>query len=107
MPRYLFRANYTVEGLHGLLEEGGTGRREAVERMAESLGGAIEAFEYAFGQYDVYVLSELPDDEAATALSLRVAATGKITLDTVKLLSAEQVDEAVSRELEYRAPGDG
>jgi uncharacterized protein with GYD domain len=105
MPRYMFRANYTLEGLQGLMKEGGTGRMKAVETLASSLGGHLVSLDYAFGEDDVYAICELPDDEAAAAASLRITASGAVTVHTSKLLSPEQIDSAIDRELEYRKPG--
>lgn len=105
MARYMFRANYTREGLQGLLNEGGTGRKKAIETLASSVGGQLLSFDYAFGADDVYLVCELPDDETAAALSMRVTAAGSATVKTVKLLSPEQIDAALDRELTYRKPG--
>ena len=105
MPRYLIRANYTLDGLQGLLKEGGTGRRKAIEALASGLGGHLVSLDYAFGEDDVYALCELPDDETAAAVSLRITASGAVKVNTVKLLSPEQIDAATQRELEYRKPG--
>jgi uncharacterized protein with GYD domain len=105
MPRYMFRANYTLEGLQGLMKEGGTGRRMAIETLASGLGGQLVSLDYALGEDDVYALCELPDDEAAAAASLRITASGAVTVHTIKLLSPEQIDAAIDRELEYRKPG--
>jgi uncharacterized protein with GYD domain len=105
MPRYLWQVSYSAEGASGLAAEGGTNRREAVREMVESVGGRLEAFYYAFGDADLYVIGELPDDVAAAALSLRTAASGAARSRTVVLLSAEQIDEATRRGVEYRPPG--
>lgn len=105
MPRYMFRANYTLEGLQGLMREGGTGRKKAIETLAAGLGGHLVSLDFAFGADDVYVLCELPDDETAAAVSMRITAAGAATATTVKLLSPEQIDDAVDREVEYRRPG--
>ena len=105
MPRYMIRANYTLEGLQGLLKEGGTGRKKAVETLTSSLGGHLLSLDYAFGDDDVYVICELPDDETAAAVSLRISASGAVNTKTIKLLSPEQIDAATQRELEYRKPG--
>lgn len=43
MPKYLFTGSYTEEGLKGLLKDGGSGRRAAVEQLMQSLGGTLEA----------------------------------------------------------------
>lgn len=105
MPRYMIRANYTLEGLQGLLKEGGTGRKKAVETLTSSLGGSLVSLDFAFGSDDVYAIFELPDDETAAAMSMRITATGSVTVDTIKLLSPEQIDAAIDRDLEYRKPG--
>ncbi|GAA3467772.1 GYD domain-containing protein [Nonomuraea roseola] len=105
MPKYLIQASYTVDGLKGVLREGGTGRRQAVERMAESLGGRVEQMYYAFGESDVYVIVDLPGNVASAALGLRVSAAGGARTKTVVLLTSEEIDDAVRQEVEYRAPG--
>ena len=46
MPKYLSRTSYTAEGLKRLLKDGGTKRKQEMERFAESLGGKLEAFYY-------------------------------------------------------------
>ena len=59
MPKYLAHASYTTEGLKGLLKDGGSKRREVVEQLAKSLGGTMEAFYYAFGDDDLFVIFDL------------------------------------------------
>ncbi len=59
MAKYLFEARYTTEGAKGVAHEGGTGRRAAVAKMTEGLGGKLEAFYYAFGDVDAYVIVDL------------------------------------------------
>ena len=49
MPKYLFQANYTSQGLQGLLKEGGTSRRKVFEEIGKEQGGSLESFYYAFG----------------------------------------------------------
>lgn len=105
MPKYLVEAKYTHEGLQGLLKDGGTGRRKAVEELCTSLHGHLDSIHYAFGDTDAYVIIDMPDDEAVAAAMLRVTASGAVTTKTTKLLTVEQVDEAIGRELAYRAPG--
>ena len=105
MPKYLFHASYTVEGLGGLLRDGGTRRRESIENLVKGMGGNLEAFYYAFGDSDLYVIAELPDDAAATAASLTVGASGSGSVRTTVLLDPETVDEAVSRTVDYSPPG--
>jgi uncharacterized protein with GYD domain len=105
MPKYLFRAKLTVDGLQGLLKEGGTARREVVERMVQSLGGQLESMNWAFGEEDVYVTADLPGNVSAAALGLVVSAAGGVHTSTVVLLTPDEIDEAVRQKVDYRAPG--
>ncbi len=105
MPKYLFQARYVGEGIKGLLKEGGTGRRDAVEKLAKSVGGTIEAFYFAFGETDAYVLADLPDHASAAAIALTVGASGAATVNTTVLMTPEEVDAAAKKTPTYRAPG--
>ena len=105
MPRYLARASYTNEGLQGLMQEGGTSRRDALGATIASVGGTVEAFYYAFGEDDLYIIMDVPDQAAAAALGLAISAAGAITWNTTVLLTPEEIDEAVGTSVEYRPPG--
>jgi uncharacterized protein with GYD domain len=105
MPKFLFQASYTSEGIQGVRSAGGSSRREAVAHMAEALGGRLESFHFAFGKRDAYVIVDLPDNESAAAAALTVGAAGSVDLETVALLTPEEVDAAAGRSVEYRPPG--
>jgi uncharacterized protein with GYD domain len=105
MPRYLFQASYTLDGIKGIQSAGGTARQQAVADAVESVGGKLVSFDFAFGDNDVYSIVELPDNEAATAVALTVGGTGRVNVKTVVLITPEEVDAAARRSVEYRPPG--
>ena len=105
MPKFLIEASYTLDGVKGVQSVGGSSRREAVARVAESVGGKLEAFYFGFGDADAYVIVDLPDNESAAAVALTVNAAGGATVKTVVLLTPEEVDAAAKRSVEYRPPG--
>jgi uncharacterized protein with GYD domain len=105
MPKYLVQASYTAEGAHGLISEGGSGRREAIAKLAENLGGTLECLYFAFGDDDVVTVIDLPDAESAAAVSMTIAASGLVRIKTTVLLTPEQVDTAAGKSVSYRAPG--
>ncbi len=107
MPKYLFEASYTFEGVKGVQREGGSSRRDAVAKAVESVGGRLESFYFAFGDRDAYVIADLPDNESATAFSLAVNAAGALTARTVVPLAPEEVDAAGKRSVGYRPPSTG
>ena len=105
MPKYLIQASYTAEGLKGLQKDKASGRKAAVSQAVEGLGGRLESIYYAFGDHDVLVLLDLPDNVSASALSLAVSASGLIRTKTTPLLTVEEADKALQKSVTYRAPG--
>ena len=105
MPKFLVKASYGADGARGLLKEGGTARRDTVRKLVEGLGGKVEAFYYAYGDVDAYIITELPDSKAGLALTLAVNASGAVRLTTVPLISPEEIDAATKTAVNYRAPG--
>jgi uncharacterized protein with GYD domain len=105
VAKYLFEASYEVEGLRGLVREGAAHRRATIEGTVAAMGGHVEALYYAFGDVDVFLIVELPDNVAANALSISVNQSGAVRIKTTVLLSAEDVDQAIGRKVDYRAPG--
>jgi len=105
VAKYLIQANYSPEGLKGLLKEGGSSRRDAVDKLLASVGGKVESFYYAFGDTDAYVVVDVPDNVTAAAIALTVGASGAVALKTAVLMTPEEVDQATKKSLAYRAPG--
>jgi len=105
MPKYLVKASYGAEGTRGLLKEGGTARRAAVQKLIEGLGGKVEVFYYAYGEDDAYVITDVPDATAGLAISLAVNASGAVRLSTIPLITPEEIDAACKKSVSYRAPG--
>ncbi|MFJ9739578.1 GYD domain-containing protein [Streptomyces sp. NPDC101166] len=105
MPRFLIQATYTSEGAQGLLSEGASGRRAAVEQVVSGLGGSVEAMYFAFGEDDIILLVDFPDPVSMAAVSLAVKASGGLRTRATPLLTVDEIDEAARREVSFRAPG--
>ena len=108
MPKYLARFSYTRDGLEGLVKEGAIQARHAGTPLQESskhAGGTLEAFYYAFGDHDLYAIVDVPDNETMAAIMLAVGASGSSSGSTTVLLTPEEVDAAVNREIAYTPPG--
>jgi uncharacterized protein with GYD domain len=105
MSKYLVHGNYVGEGIKGLLKEGGSGRRAAIEKLVSSLGGSLESVYYAFGDTDVFVIVDMPDNASMTAVALAAGASGAVTVKTTVLMTPEEVDEAAKKTPDYRPPG--
>lgn len=105
MPKYLVQGNYLDEGVKGLLREGGSSRRAVIEKLFESVGGKVEALYYAFGDTDIFVIADVPENVGMATLSLTVNATGLVTAKSTVLLTAEEIDDAAKMTVTYRPPG--
>ena len=105
MPKYLFQARYTTEGIQGLVNDSASGRRADVQAAVKALGGNVEAFYYAFGDEDVVTIVDLPDNIKAAAFGLTTIGSGTVRVRTTPLLSVEDVDAALDIKTQYRAPG--
>jgi uncharacterized protein with GYD domain len=105
MAKFMIEASYTAEGSKGLISGGGSARRTAIREMTEALGGKVEALYFAFGKHDVYVVLDLPDNIAASAIALAVKASGALVTRTIVLVTPEELDQATKKSVNYRAPG--
>jgi uncharacterized protein with GYD domain len=104
MPKYLLQGSYSPEGTGGIMKLGGSQRKEAVERAAQSLGGKLEAFYFTFGEPDALAVVDVPDSVSAAALSLVINASGTIRCKTTVLITPEEMDEAARKTVAYRRP---
>ena len=106
MPKYLWRARYTAQGTRGLVKAGGSKRRKAVEAALRTVGGKLEAFYFALGDVDVYIIADVPDNVSIAAASLVINAAGAVSVNTTALLTPDELDQAAKqyRHLAYRPP---
>jgi uncharacterized protein with GYD domain len=105
MPKYMYKVSYTQQGLAGLMSQGADARVAQIGKIVEANGGNLETFYFAFGETDAYVINDLPNDTSAAALALAVTNSGTGSVETVKLLTPGEVDEARGMQTGYVPPG--
>jgi uncharacterized protein with GYD domain len=105
MAKYLFQASYAAEGIKGLEKDKASGRKAALSKAVENLGGKLEALYWAFGAHDWVLLADLPDNASATAFSLAVSGSGLLRVTTTSLVSVEEMDMALQKKPYFQAPG--
>ena len=107
MPFYLSRFSYTTNAMKALLNEP-QDRSAAAREVAESLGGKLLGFWYAFGEFDGVFLMEAPDNASAAALAMAVGAGGALSeVETTVLLDMDEAQDAMRKAAAatYRPPG--
>jgi len=90
MPRYLFQAAYTPDSWATQVKNH-PDPLERIRPLVEACGGKLESLFYSFGDYDLVLITNMPDDESAAAISLAAAAGGSLrSSQTTKLLTVEE-----------------
>jgi len=106
LPYYLVEVSYTAEAWKTLVKNP-QNRMDAVSRAVEKVGGKFHGGWFAFGQYDVIIILEMPDNVAAAANSIAYAAGGACSaVRTTPLLTPEEAVKALKKasETSYRPP---
>jgi uncharacterized protein with GYD domain len=97
MPHYLVQVAYSREGWEALVKQP-QDRIEAVRPVIERVGGKISSAYFAFGDYDVVVIAELPDNVSAAAIAMAFAGGGACkAVHTTPLLSSEEAVAAMKK----------
>ena len=107
MARYMIQASYSNQGIADLVSNP-QDRAAAIRPLIERMGGKLESFDYAFGDYDAVIIAELPSNVAVASLAMAVGATGAVSaFKTTVLLSMEEAVEAMRQAsgVGYRPPG--
>ena len=105
MPKYLYHGSYTDDGLKGLIKDGGTKRMEVTKKAIESLGGKMEAYYFAFGSNDFFLIAEVVDNVNAVTGSLVANASGTVKVSITPLITPAEVDLAVKKTMDWSPPG--
>ena len=106
MPYYMLQATYTPEAW-GAMVKNPQNRIEAIRPTVEKLGGKIEGGWLAFGEYDVVLICQMPNNVSAAAFSMVGAAGGAVrAVKTTPLMTTEEAMEAMRKAsgVGYRPP---
>jgi len=107
MPYYLLQVAYTPDAWAAQLKNP-QNRVEAIRPAVDRLGGKIECAYLAFGEYDVVVVLDMPDNVSAAAFSIAASAGGAVkAAKTTALMTMEEGIEAMRKAgtAGYRPPG--
>ncbi len=83
-------------------------RSGMLKDLMESVGGKVHSVDYCFGEFDVVVIMETPDDITMASLSMAIGASGAVTnlRTTVLIPSADGLAAAQkAKGITYRPPG--
>lgn len=94
MPRYVTLASWTDQGIRNVKDT--IQRAQQTQQLVEAAGGWIEIF-WTLGRYDIVAMSELLDDETATALTLRIAGGGNLRTEVLRAFDAGEMERIIEK----------
>jgi uncharacterized protein with GYD domain len=97
MASFLVQASYTSEALASLMKNP-ENRTEVVKKVAKKLGGKLSASWLSFGEYDLVMMVEMPDNISIASFAIAAAAGGSLkSVKTTPLLSVDDAMAAVKK----------
>ena len=97
MPHYLHQVGYTSQSWGSLIAKP-QNRIEVVTKAIEKLGGKVLSSYFAFGDYDVVVITEMPDNVSAAGIAIAFAGGGACrSVQTTPLLTAAEALQALQK----------
>lgn len=106
MPYYMVQAAYSQEATAAMVKNP-QDRAEALRPIIERLGGKLLSMYFAFGEYDVVGLAEMPDNASSAAFSMAISAAGAVrAVKTTPLMTIQESIEALRKagQAGYRPP---
>jgi uncharacterized protein with GYD domain len=95
MPTYVSLVNWTDQGVRQFQDT--VDRADAVEQLAQKLGGSMDHLFWTLGGYDLVAISQFPDDESATAFALAVSSQGNVRTSTMRAFDKDEMRAILSK----------
>lgn len=95
MPYYVFLINWTAEGIRTVKQ--GPQRSEAFHKAVEAAGGKVLSNLHTMGAYDAVAAVELPSDEVANLIAIRIGTQGFVRTTTLKGWSPAEFAQMVGK----------
>lgn len=88
MPTYIIQGKYTLQGVKSMKDS--PARLDAVKQAVQDAGGKVKAFYLTMGQYDMVMITELPNDEAAVKMVIAAAGEGNVSTETFRAFTEDE-----------------
>ena len=96
MSFYLLRAKYAQDAMNALVERP-EDRMITTTKLLKGIGGRLHYYFLCFGEFDIVLLFELPDNVSAAALSMVLQSSGAVSsVETTPLMTMEEAIGAMS-----------
>lgn len=94
MPTYVTLVNWTDQGIRNVKDS--PKRAEAFEKAVKAAGGQLKEVYLVMGEYDLVVITEAPNDEAMTRLTLATGSLGNVRTRTMRAFARDDMRKIIS-----------
>ncbi len=95
MPTYVSLINWTEQGIHNFRDT--AKRADAFAELLEKHGGKVRDIYWTLGEYDIVAVTEAPDDETITAVSLQLGSAGNVRTETLRAFSRNEIQKIIDK----------
>jgi uncharacterized protein with GYD domain len=97
MPFYMTQSKLSKDAIQGLIAKP-QDRRGPIDKLLKAVGGKLHHYFFAFGEYDIVILYEAPDNASAAAAVLAAVGAGATSVsETTVLMSMEEAVAAMKK----------
>ena len=97
MAKFMVQASYS-SGSVATMVQNPQDRSAVIRTVIERMGGTLESMYYAFGDYDLVAIADIPDNVSAAALSMSISSGGALSAyKTTPLLTMDEAVEAMRK----------
>jgi uncharacterized protein with GYD domain len=95
MAKYVVLVNWTEKGV--MEAKATTDRADKFREMVKSVGGTEEVLLWCLGRYDIVSIVDVPDDQTAALLGLKVAQMGSVRTETLRAFTRDEIGSIVGK----------
>lgn len=95
MATYISLSRFTDQGIRTVKDT--AKRAAAVQQAATTMGVQMTQIYWTLGHYDLVIIVEADDEQAATAFMLSVASAGNVRVQTMRAFNRDEIGAIVAK----------
>ena len=94
MPTYITLIRWTQKGIENVKES--PTRLDEAKKAFQAVGAEIKDFYLVTGQYDMVMVSEVPDHETGVKLALAIGSAGAVRTETLHAYTEDEYRQIIA-----------
>ena len=95
MATFVSLVNFTDQGIRSFNDS--PKRADAFAQLVQKHGGSVKGIWWTLGEYDIVVVTEVPDDETYAAIGLQLGSLGNVRTQTLRAFDRSEVERIIAQ----------